>query len=244
MLPESEIAFLDEIFKSNSAILNSLLTLLNEGRFFTGNRSIKGPLCSLYGPINEIPNDDALSAIFDRFLIRFHDTRHTTASLLIMFGANPAAVQRILRHSDIRVTMDLYTHLAPNYLRDEINRLSFRPKPELEQPAPEAARAVANSARSDCELHGFTSPVLPPGLDTPLAGSGHPQKALATSAVAFVGVAGFEPTTSCSQSRRATSCATPRLSCERGRTLARSLAARRSAGAEGGGQGLEGLGAV
>lgn len=44
--------------------------------------------------------------------IRFHDTRHTTASLLMMFGANPAAVQRILRHSDICVTMDVYGHLA------------------------------------------------------------------------------------------------------------------------------------
>ena len=70
MLPEAEIAFLDEIFKSNSAILNSLLTLLNERRFFTGSRTIQVPLCSLYGATNEIPNDDALSAIFDRFLIR------------------------------------------------------------------------------------------------------------------------------------------------------------------------------
>src|SRR5436190_8975729 len=70
MLPEAEIAFLDEIFKSNSAILNSLLTLLNERRFFTGSRTIKVPLCSLYGATNEIPNDDALSAVFDRCLIR------------------------------------------------------------------------------------------------------------------------------------------------------------------------------
>lgn len=40
----------------------------------------------------------------------------------MMFGANPAAVQRILRHSDIRVTMDVYGHLAPGYLREEVNR--------------------------------------------------------------------------------------------------------------------------
>jgi MoxR-like ATPase len=70
MLPEAEIAFLDEIFKSNSAILNSLLTVLNERRFFTGSRTMKVPLCSLFGATNEIPNDDALSALFDRFLIR------------------------------------------------------------------------------------------------------------------------------------------------------------------------------
>jgi MoxR-like ATPase len=70
MLPEAEIVFLDEIFKSNSAILNSLLTILNERRFFTGSRTVKVPLCSLFGATNEIPNDEALSAVFDRFLIR------------------------------------------------------------------------------------------------------------------------------------------------------------------------------
>jgi MoxR-like ATPase len=70
MLPDSEIVFLDEIFKSNSAILNSLLSILNERRFFTGSQSLKVPLCSLYGATNEVPNDEALGAIFDRFLIR------------------------------------------------------------------------------------------------------------------------------------------------------------------------------
>jgi MoxR-like ATPase len=70
MLPQAEIVFLDEIFKSNSAILNSLLSILNERRFFTGSASIKVPLCSLFGATNEVPNDDALGAIFDRFLVR------------------------------------------------------------------------------------------------------------------------------------------------------------------------------
>jgi MoxR-like ATPase len=70
MLPEAEIVFLDEIFKSNSAILNSLLGILNERRFFTGSTTIQVPLGSLYGATNEIPNDEALAALFDRFLIR------------------------------------------------------------------------------------------------------------------------------------------------------------------------------
>jgi MoxR-like ATPase len=70
MLPDAEIVFLDEIFKSNSAILNALLSILNERRFFTGSVTIKVPLCSLFGATNEVPNDDALGAIFDRFLVR------------------------------------------------------------------------------------------------------------------------------------------------------------------------------
>jgi MoxR-like ATPase len=70
MLPDAEIVFLDEIFKSNSAILNALLSILNERRFFTGSATIHVPLCSLFGATNDVPNDDALSAVFDRFLVR------------------------------------------------------------------------------------------------------------------------------------------------------------------------------
>ncbi len=57
--------------------------------------------------------------------IRFHDLRHTTASLLMMAGSNLAAVQRIMRHSDPKMTTQVYGHLSPDYLRDEIDRLKF-----------------------------------------------------------------------------------------------------------------------
>jgi hypothetical protein len=61
--------------------------------------------------------------------IRFHDLRHTTASLLMMAGVNPGAVQRILRHSDPRITTETYGHLQPDYLRSEIDRLRFNIEP-------------------------------------------------------------------------------------------------------------------
>ncbi|HWB79996.1 MAG TPA: AAA family ATPase [Nannocystaceae bacterium] len=70
MLPEAEVVFLDEIFKANSAILNSLLTLLNARRFTHGNVAVRVPLISLYAASNEVPTDEALSALFDRFLLR------------------------------------------------------------------------------------------------------------------------------------------------------------------------------
>jgi integrase len=60
--------------------------------------------------------------------IRFHDLRHTTGSFLLMAGANPAAVQRILRHSDPRITTEVYGHLLPGYLRSQIDKLAFEPK--------------------------------------------------------------------------------------------------------------------
>jgi MoxR-like ATPase len=70
MLPEAEIVFLDEIFKSNSAILNSLLGILNERRFANGADVVTVPLISLYAAANEVPNDENLAALFDRFLLR------------------------------------------------------------------------------------------------------------------------------------------------------------------------------
>lgn len=70
MLPEAEVVFLDEIFKANSAILNSLLTLLNARQYTHGNESIRVPLISMFAASNEVPTDEALSALFDRFLLR------------------------------------------------------------------------------------------------------------------------------------------------------------------------------
>src|SRR5215831_594175 len=70
MLPEAEIVFLDEVFKSNSAILNALLTLLNERKLTSGGQIIRCPILSCFGASNEVPNDETLTAIFDRFLLR------------------------------------------------------------------------------------------------------------------------------------------------------------------------------
>jgi MoxR-like ATPase len=70
MLPTGEIVFLDEIFKANSAILNSLLGVLNERLFTVGGNVVKVPLLSCFGASNEVPNDEELMAVFDRFLIR------------------------------------------------------------------------------------------------------------------------------------------------------------------------------
>lgn len=71
-LPTASIAFLDEIFKANSAILNSLLTLLNEREFDNGTKREKTPLIAVIGASNELPDSEELNALFDRFLLRLH----------------------------------------------------------------------------------------------------------------------------------------------------------------------------
>lgn len=69
-LPEAAVAFIDEIFKANSAILNSLLTLLNERQFDNGNRRYPVPLISVVAASNELPEGEELDALYDRFMLR------------------------------------------------------------------------------------------------------------------------------------------------------------------------------
>jgi len=54
---------------------------------------------------------------------RLHDTRHTTATLLLSAGVDLYAVARILRHTDPKVTFETYAHLVPGYLHAQIDRL-------------------------------------------------------------------------------------------------------------------------
>jgi MoxR-like ATPase len=70
MLPEAEFAFLDELFNANSAILNNLLTVLNERIYRRGREVIRLPLLSLFSASNHLPEDETLGALFDRFLLR------------------------------------------------------------------------------------------------------------------------------------------------------------------------------
>jgi MoxR-like ATPase len=70
MLPEAEFAFLDELFNANSAILNNLLTVLNERVYRRGAETHRLPLLALFAASNHLPEDEALGALFDRFLLR------------------------------------------------------------------------------------------------------------------------------------------------------------------------------
>jgi hypothetical protein len=69
-LPTARLVFLDEIFKSNSAILNSLLTIINERKFYQDGQPVPVRLKILFAATNEIPEHAELAALKDRFCLK------------------------------------------------------------------------------------------------------------------------------------------------------------------------------
>jgi MoxR-like ATPase len=70
MLPTADIAFLDEVFQGSSAILNAMLTILNERIFHNGSVRQRVPILSFIGATNTVPDDPSLRAFADRFALR------------------------------------------------------------------------------------------------------------------------------------------------------------------------------
>lgn len=107
MLPEAEFVFLDELFNANSAILNNLLTVLNERIYRRGAETHRLPLLSLFSASNHLPEDDALRALFDRFLLRCHvdNLRREAMPQLLAAGwalENPDQLESGVTADDLR----------------------------------------------------------------------------------------------------------------------------------------------
>ncbi|MFB8236993.1 AAA family ATPase [Kitasatospora purpeofusca] len=94
MLPEADIAFLDEVFLGSTAVLNTLLGLLNERVFRRGGTVLASPLRVCVGAANHLPEDPALAAFADRFLARVFVDPVADSRLeeLLEAGRRPAPV--------------------------------------------------------------------------------------------------------------------------------------------------------
>ena len=101
-LPEAHIAFLDEIFKANSSILNALLTVINERIFHNGRERVAVPLITMFGASNELPDEEELTALFDRFMLRFTvDYISEDFRFLKMLEGTPATTRTILNFAEL-----------------------------------------------------------------------------------------------------------------------------------------------
>ncbi len=107
-LPSVKLAFLDEVFKASSSILNSLLTILNERRYHNGTEAMEVPLRALIGASNELPvGQDELNALYDRFLLRGFVDYVSDDGLLRLFAPHvDKPVEVRLNDDDLQTIQD------------------------------------------------------------------------------------------------------------------------------------------
>lgn len=142
MLPEAQIAFLDEVFQGSSAILNSLLTILNERKFYNGSQRQTVPLICLIGASNSLPDDPALHAFADRFVLRLEvnkvednqidelleqgwelERERIEAAKRLMANQPPSRELASVKLSDILQLHTRLTEVNLTYIRPEYSKL-------------------------------------------------------------------------------------------------------------------------
>jgi len=96
--------------------------------------------------------------------LRFHDLRHTTATLILAHGGTLWEVQKILGHSDPNITAKVYAHLVPGFLETAVNRL------------PIGKRATPNTAPGAQAAQRFGQPVVSNEVEAPKGKGPAPRK--------------------------------------------------------------------
>ncbi len=153
-LPQAQVVFLDEIFKSNSAILNTLLTIINERKFYQDGKPVPVPMKMLFAATNEIPDNAELGALRDRFTLKAESrsVRGYAFDALLARGmqnevyksagqrpwANRASLDDFIK---LKVYLDYIfaseledgTHHRSRYFPDEVYRLFVRILKALEK---------------------------------------------------------------------------------------------------------------
>lgn len=182
MLPEADIAFLDEVFLGSTAILNTLLGLLNERTFRRGRTAVAAPLRVCVGAANQLPDDPSLAAFADRFLARVFVEPVTDARLeeLLEEGARtasrPAADSRTLAAVDRLATAASACDLAPvrPVLATALRRMRAAGVPVSDRRAVRSQRLVAAAAVLDGRARAdvpdlWTLPLIAPTSDAQAA---------------------------------------------------------------------------
>ena len=144
-IPEADIVFLDEIFKCNDGVLNSLLTALNERKYTNEGRTYPIPTVSFFAASNEIPNfndpqEKILEALYDRLELKVvtENIQNRAARLSVLKSKQECAFGQV----SMRITME------------ELAEMQFD---VATIPVPDAANELADDIL--CELRKAGVPV-------------------------------------------------------------------------------------
>lgn len=138
-LIDAEIAFVDEIFKANSAILNSMLKVMNERRYRDDAIEIICPLLTMFAASNELPEGEELGALFDRLLVR----------LIVDYIKEPSAFVRLLK-GDVK-PVENPTLITINELRELQSRV---PSVEIPDVILESVRQLRDKLHKEGVIPG------------------------------------------------------------------------------------------
>lgn len=156
-LPNAKVAFLDELFKANSSILNSLLTIMNERLFFNGGITQDVGLSTIFGASNEMPEDEGLHALWDRLHFRFEvKPLQNSSSFITMLSTqvdpNP---EKLLTWEDIEAAQaEVQNIKIPTDVFDAIKTLRDNLKATGVEPTERRFAESLDIARAEAYLNG------------------------------------------------------------------------------------------
>lgn len=135
-LPEANFSMLDELFKASSAILNSLLRVVNEREFINGGTAVKVPLMSLFAASNELPEGAELQALYDRLLFRLE-------------------LKDLELDSDFRKLLETEPNLSGEYSSIGMDELEDMQRAVAAMPVPSAVLDTLTTIRSRMHIEGM-----------------------------------------------------------------------------------------
>lgn len=160
MLPSANFAFIDEIFKANSAILNSLLTLINERIFYNNGKPIPSPLMTLVGSSNEyIEEDEGLEALFDRFLLRYEVDyiRDDQQFIAMLKSDSPIVIDKLTLDELTQLQFQLGSIPISPQIFETLAKIRHQLKDEGIQPSDRRFKQALTIIQANAFLKGHTT---------------------------------------------------------------------------------------
>ena len=130
-LPEADIVFLDETWKTGSGTGNALLKNLNEHEFENDGIMVPIPMITCFGASNELPESAELDAIYDRFLLRYEvqyiaDSDNFKKMIKMRRNGNKTPIQNTITLAELKEAQQEVAAFSDEGVEDILNELKNR----------------------------------------------------------------------------------------------------------------------